>query len=95
MEWFKPEVKGTPPTPRYSHTFNFYEDGNYAIVHGGRNDYSSSSFALNDTYLLELTKLEWIKVIIYSEPSNIHIFSRCGHSAVVHSKYFLIHKQIS
>jgi len=64
---------------------NFYPDGNYLIIHGGRNDLSSESFALSDTYVLELQNMEWIEVKIYSNsPSDI--YNRCGHKAVVYSK---------
>lgn len=88
LEWIKADVSGSPPCPRYSHSMNFYEDGNYLIIHGGRNDYSSESFALRDTYLLELYRLEWIKVNIRFDSPRIKTFSRCGHSAIVFSKIF-------
>jgi len=29
LEWIKPELAGTPPEPRYLHTMNFFEEGNY------------------------------------------------------------------
>jgi hypothetical protein len=88
VEWYKPTTMGSPPPPRYLHTLNFYEEGNYLIVHGGRNDLiSSDSFALNDTYVLDLSKLVWIEVKIFSESPKFNIFNRCGHSAIVYSKY--------
>jgi len=69
---------------------NFYEEGNYLIIHGGRNDYSSESFALNDTYILELFRMEWIKVkIFFDSPKTAKVFSRCGHSAIVFSKILI------
>ena len=75
-------MSGKPPSARYLHTLNYYEDGNYLILYGGRNDFDSDNFALDDIYLLELTKLEWIKVRVYSD-TPISIYSRCGHCAVV------------
>ncbi len=88
LEWFKPETFGKPPEPRYSHTMNFYEDGNYLIIHGGRNDTNpSDSFALNDTFVFDLYKLLWCEVKIISDSPNFDVFNRCGHSSIIHSKY--------
>jgi len=81
----KPEIKGTPPCPRYSHTMNFYENGNYLIIHGGRNDYSSDSFALNDTFIFELSKFEWIEAKLYFDTPRSKVYNRCGHAAIVFS----------
>ncbi len=84
-DWIKPQIIGMPPSPRYLHSMSFYEEGNFLIVYGGRNDNIESS-ALNDIYLLELQKLEWIKVIVYSD-SNIDVYNRCGHASLVYSIY--------
>ena len=84
-EWIKPDCRGRPPVPRYLHTMNFYEEGNFLIVYGGRNDIKSESSALNDLHILELKRLEWIEVIVYSD-SVIDIFTRCGHSTIIYSK---------
>jgi hypothetical protein len=83
FDWIKPQIYGNPPSPRYLHSMNFYEEGNFLIIYGGRNDNIESS-ALNDIYLLELQKLEWIKVIVYSD-ANIDVYNRCGHSSIVYS----------
>lgn len=64
---------------------NYYENGNYLIIHGGRNDLTNDSFALNDTYILDLAKLEWLEVKLYSDAKIFQIFNRCGHSSVVYS----------
>lgn len=66
---------------------NYYEAGNYVIIHGGRNDQSNDSFALNDTYILELSKLCWYRIDLYSDTKDFNVFNRCGHSAVVYSKF--------
>jgi len=63
--------------------------GNFLIVHGGRNDYSSDSFALNDTFIFELSKFEWIEVRLYFDTNRNKIFNRCGHSALIYSKSIL------
>jgi hypothetical protein len=87
LEWIKPICRGKPPLPRYSHTLNYYEEGNYLICHGGRNDLSSQSFALNDTYIFDLSKMEWQEIKLYSEVDNFNIFNRCGHNSVIIGNY--------
>ena len=86
LEWIKLKTNGTPPTPRCAHSMNFYEEGNYLIIHGGRNDSSSDSFALNDTYILELARFDWIKVKVYFDKPNVSVYNRCGHSSLIYSK---------
>lgn len=84
LEWTKPETKGKRPPPRYAHSMSFYEDGNFLVIHGGRNDMRNElSFALNDTYILELSKLQWCEVILYSD-YDIAVYNRCGHSSIVY-----------
>jgi len=85
LEWVRANISGKPPCPRYSHTMNFYEDGNFLIIHGGRNDKSDSSAALCDTFLLELRNLEWIDVKIYSYDYS-QVYNRCGHGSIVFCK---------
>lgn len=87
LEWIKPISRGNPPLPRYSFTMNYYEDGNFLIVHGGRNDISSDSFALNDTHIFDLHKLEWTEINLTNDNPNFTVFNRCGHSAIIHSKF--------
>lgn len=91
LEWIKPNIKGKPPLPRYSHSLNFYEEGNFLIVHGGRNDLKSQTFALNDTHIFDLSKMEWQEIKLYSELDNFKVFNRCGHSAIISSKIFLFY----
>lgn len=86
LEWIKLTTNGNPPIPRYAHSMNFYEEGNYLIIHGGRNDSYSDSFALNDTYLLELSRFDWIQVNINFDLKQVHVYNRCGHSSVIYSK---------
>jgi hypothetical protein len=68
---------------------SFYEEGNFLIIHGGRNDFSSDSFALNDTYLLELSRLDWLKVNMYFNNNSTHVYNRCGHGSIVYSKLLI------
>ena len=90
LEWIKPNVRGKPPLPRYSHTLNFYEEGNFLICHGGRNDLSSQSFALNDTNIFDLYKMEWSEIKLYSDSDKFNVFNRCGHNSVVFGKLIIL-----
>ena len=83
LEWIRPETKGKPPAPRYFHSMNFYERGNYLIIHGGRNDSVSDNSALNDTYLLNLENLECLSVNLYSDIDKFEILCRCGHQSTI------------
>jgi hypothetical protein len=87
LEWVKVHTKGQPPCPRYMCSMNYYEEGNQLVIHGGRNDTQDDSFALNDTYLLDTSKFEWIRVI-FTTPNGeeIHNERRCGHSSIIYSK---------
>lgn len=89
LEWVKPNPKGKPPLPRYAHTLNYYEEGNFLICHGGRNDLSSQSLALNDTHIFDLSKMEWQEIKLFSDMDNFNVFNRCGHNSVLFSKIFL------
>jgi hypothetical protein len=86
LEWIKPETNGIAPCARYNHTMNYYEEGNYIIVHGGRNDYSNDLFSLNDTFIFELHRFEWIRVEIIFDSPKIEMYRRCGHGAIIYSK---------
>merc|ERR1711957_850249 len=69
---------------------NYYEEGNFLIVHGGRNDFSSDSFALNDTHIFDLQKLEWQEISLLSDNPNFNVFHRCGHSSIVYTSKLMI-----
>ena len=90
LEWKLVDAKGKKPLPRYFHSMNFYEKGHYIIIHGGRNDFRSDSFALNDTHIFSLTKLEWHEIILYSNSSDFRVLTRCGHSSVIYSNKLVI-----
>ena len=90
LEWIKVDTKGKPPIARYFHTMNFYERGNYVIIHGGRNDIFSDKSALNDTFLLNLENFEWLEVKLYSNVSNFNVVNRCGHQSIIYSDKLII-----
>jgi hypothetical protein len=89
LEWIKLKTIGPAPPQRHSHTMNFYEEGNYIIIHGGKNNSLVNGYALDDTYLFELSRFEWIRVILYSDSINNFVFNRCGHSSIIFSIEFL------
>jgi hypothetical protein len=89
LEWLKVNCEYQVPQPRYAHSLSFYEKGNYLVLHGGRNDYSSDSFALGDTWLFELSRMEWIEVQHYSNLTDFQIYNRCYHSSIVYGKYLI------
>ena len=86
LEWVTVEPGGKPPMPRYCCSMNFFEDGNYLIIHGGRNEINGDDKALNDTYVLELYKMEWLRV----DFGDLEIKHRFGHSAVISGRNLII-----
>ena len=90
MEWVQPETKGKPPSPRYFHSMNYYEKGNFLIIHGGRNDNMSDSCALNDTYIFDLENFEWANIILYSQLNSFKVLNRCGHQSVIYGNKLII-----
>ena len=90
LKWINPEFKGKPPSPRYFHSMNYYDKGNFLIIHGGRNDSVSETSALCDTFLFDLENFEWMEVKLYSQLSNFKVVSRCGHQSVIFSNKLII-----
>ena len=81
--WQKIEnIKGIKPTPRYFHSMNFYEPGNFLIIHGGRNDFKGENYALNDTFIFDLELFQWHKVQLIGIDKKT-ILPKCGHSSVI------------
>ena len=90
-EWIKCDnTIGKKPCPRYFHSMNYYENNNFVIIHGGRNDSKSDSFALNDTFILDLGNLNWIEVDLFSQNDNFNVLSRCAHSSIIHDDKLII-----
>ena len=90
LEWTVPETKGKPPRPRYNHSMNFYERGNFLIIHGGRNDLMSDNIAFNDTFVLDLEFFEWFQVELYSQFDKFKVLSRCGHQSTIYGNKLII-----
>ena len=81
LEWVKLVTYGKPPCPRYLCSMNFFENVNFIIIHGGKTKINDQKFALNDTYLFELYRYEWLKVD-YGEKEKI-VKPRCSHCSVI------------
>ena len=81
LEWEKVITHGEPPCPRYLCSMNFFEKGNFIIIHGGKTKINEESFALTDTYLFELYRYQWLRVD-YGDKKNI-VKKRCSHCSVI------------
>ena len=90
LVWKKINTSGTPPSPRCLHTMDFFEKSNYLIIHGGKNDNISSTSALDDTFVLDLGNLSWVKVILYSNIPNFKVISRYGHKSTLYSNKLIV-----
>ena len=87
LEWIKLKPKGAPPKGRYGASMSFYEDGNILIIHGGRND-AKNNFVFNDTFILDLFSLNWMKVDYFDKekkPGN-----RYFHQSFVEDNFFYV-----
>ena len=81
LEWEKVLTFGAPPCPRYLCSMNFFEKGNFIIIHGGKTKINEESFALNDTYLFDLYRYHWLKVD-YGDKENL-VKKRCSHCSII------------
>ena len=90
LRWVSPETKGKPPSPRYFHSMNYFEKGNFLIIHGGRNDLVSENSALNDTFAFDLETFEYIRVELYSNLAKFKVLNRCGHQSAIYGNKLLI-----
>ena len=88
LEWTEIKTKGKPPCPRYLCSMNYYEQGNYIIIHGGKTKSLRSENILKDTYLFELLKFEWIRVNYGCFESFIK--PRFSHSGIIYNKKLFI-----
>lgn len=88
VEWIKAETAGRSPSPRYLHSMNFYEEGNFIIIYGGKNDANSDSQVLKDIFLFEVSRFEWIEIKVFSD-SAIKVYRRCGHSGFIYGMIVL------
>ena len=87
LEWVTLDTKGEAPSPRYMCSLNYYEEGNYVVVYGGRNDLEDKSSAFNDMYVFELYRLEWLRVVFCDK---VKALNRYNHGAVVSGKHLIV-----
>lgn len=66
LTWEYPSVKGSPPSPRYQHTMNYFSETNCLIVYGGRGHSISANSPLpakhcyEDVFVLNIETLSWV-----------------------------------
>ena len=88
LEWIELITKGKPPCPRYLFSMNFYEAGNFLIIHGGKTKTLKTEQILKDTFLFDLLRFEWIRVL---HGCFDHIVKpRFSHAGVIHNKRLII-----
>ena len=90
LEWGKVKTQGIGPSSRYLSSLNYYEEGNCLVIHGGRNDGMLHDFALNDTYILELFTLNWIRVEYCYEGGLMRVNNRCAHETLIYHHKLII-----
>ena len=88
LELSEIKTKGKPPCPRYLCSMNYYEEGNFIIIHGGKTKSLRSENILKDTYLFELLKFQWVRVIYGCFESIIK--PRFSHAGVIYQKKLII-----
>ena len=88
LEWIDIRTRGKPPCPRYLCSMNYYEEGNFIIIHGGKTKTLRNENILKDTYLFELYRWEWIRVNYgFFEPK---IKPRFSHSGIIYQGKLII-----
>ena len=88
LDWIEIATLGKPPCPRYLFSMNFYEQENFIIIHGGKTKSLKSEQILNDTYLLDLMRFQWIKVLHGSFDQIVK--PRCSHAGIIYNKRLII-----
>ena len=88
LEWTEIKAKGKPPCPRYLCSMNYYEKGNFIIIHGGKTKSLRNENILKDTYLFELFRFEWIRVKYGCFESLVR--PRFSHAAVIYKEKLII-----
>ena len=66
---------------------SFYEAGNILIIHGGRQN-TKINFAFNDTFILNLYSLNWMKVEYFDNSKNVA--KRYFHQSFVDENFFYV-----
>ena len=88
LEFTEIKTKGKPPCPRYLCSMNYYEEGNFLIIHGGKTKSLRNEKILKDTYLLELFKFEWVKV--HYGCFEFLVKPRFSHAGIIYDKKLII-----
>ena len=88
LDWMEIATLGKPPCPRYLFSMNFYEQENFIIIHGGKSKSLKSEQILDDTYLLELMRFQWIKVLHGCFDKIVK--PRCSHAGIIYNKRLII-----
>ena len=88
LEWTEIKAKGKPPCPRYLCSMNYYEKGNFIIIHGGKTKSLRNENILKDTYLFELFRFERIRVKYGCFESLVR--PRFSHAAVIYKDKLII-----
>ena len=88
LEWIDIKTKGKPPCPRYLCSMNYYEEGNFIIIHGGKTKSLRSENILKDTFLFELYRWEWIRVN-YGDFEQL-VKPRFSHSGIIYQGKLII-----
>ena len=88
LEWTEIKANGKPPCPRYLCSMNYYEKGNFIIIHGGKTKSLRNENILKDTYLFELFRFEWIRVKYGCFESLVR--PRFSHAAVIYKEKLII-----
>ena len=87
LEWIKLNTFGVPPSKRYGASMSYYETGNLLIIHGGRHS-AKFNFAYNDTFILDLYSLNWMKVDYFDK--NQKPAKRFFHQSFVVNNFFYV-----
>ena len=87
LEWIILNTYGAPPKKRYGASMSFYEAGNILIIHGGRQN-TKINFAFNDTFILNLYSLNWMKVEYFDNSKNVA--KRYFHQSFVDENFFYV-----
>ena len=88
LDWMEIMTLGKPPCPRYLFSMNFYEQENFIIIHGGKTKSLKSEQILNDTFLFELMRFQWIKVLHGCFDQIVK--PRFSHAGIIYNKRLII-----
>lgn len=87
LEWIILNTYGIPPKRRFGASMTFYEAGNLLIIHGGRTN-AKVNFAFNDTFILDLYSLNWMKVEYFDKKKKVA--KRYFHQSFVDTNFFYV-----